>query len=138
MRLDRNYVRRVVSKITSDVAKEHMEFFIAAYNREVYYDRGRPKKWKSLSEPYATRKKNKYGNRTILKATGVMSRSFVVRKVNWNKYKIVNTSAHSSYHQNGTTKMVARPIVYQLPKQKKKEISDMIAREIFYKIINKI
>ena len=47
----------------------------------------------------------------ILYDTGTLKESFVIAGVNKNGFGIINDTPYAGYHQTGTTKMVARPMV---------------------------
>ena len=68
---------------------------------------GRP--WKQLTPRYAAWKKGEFGTLPILRLTGKMQDTARVRVDLKNDKFLVETTAEGTYHQFGTSKMVARP-----------------------------
>ncbi len=79
--------------------------------------KGRGGKWKPLSRPYAQQKANKYGVQPILRATGRLEKSLTSKTsdtrvvMEKQEFGIGTTLFYAAYHQSGTKKMPARPVI---------------------------
>lgn len=80
---------------------------------------GRPKPWTPLSPAYAKRKRQKYGNRPILVASGAMKRGFRFEATP-RTLRIWNLRDYYVYHQRGTRKMPQRQMLVLLRQDKAK------------------
>lgn len=72
------------------------------------------RKWKPLSAQYERIKARLYPGRGILEATGKMSRSFryqTRRSLGMNVLRVYNIDPKFPYHQLGTPRMPARPML---------------------------
>ena len=93
---------------------------------------GTPKRWASLKEPYATRKREIWGNKPILVRTGRMRDGFR-HETGRKSMRVVNrvTAGQSNriprwiFHQDGTPRMVARPMI-QLTDDDRDELSLLV------------
>ena len=75
-----------------------------------FAQQGTPKRWAPLSKRYAAWKRANYGNLPKLVLTGAMRDSFTYQ-VTPHTLRIESRVKYWTYHQTGTRKMPARPIL---------------------------
>jgi phage gpG-like protein len=105
-----------IESIENDLARGRLMTNIKEIADTIYKDRVwategalTGEKWASL-KPSTVRDKSKkgFGSKPILQRTGRMKASTRVQR-SLNRVSITNTSPYFQYHQQGTSKMVARP-----------------------------
>jgi hypothetical protein len=96
--------------------------------------------WAALSEPYATQKLKRYGNTTILIATGKMRSSYAAQS--GPLYLAIKNTAQSDkgafyakFHQTGTRKMPKR-LLMQMDAERTKQVKLLIIAALKVKINN--
>lgn len=94
----------VDKQLTQRVGKKLLKFYIDNYTHEGFYDNGSFQKW--------AQRKDKKNTNPILYKTGTMKQSFHVEYPEDGVIQVSNTAEYAKYHQEGTTKMPARPILY--------------------------
>jgi len=87
-------------------------------------------KWDSLSKSYGAWKEKYYPGTTILVATGRMQylSTDPTKNVHFTKSEMIKyvPTYYTMYHQTGTSKMVARPLVQFIPSDIQKKWRNMI------------
>lgn len=121
-----------MSKPLKEAGDYLMEFFMM----DVYGTQGSAlgKKWAPLTPKYAAEKFKKWGWRPILVASGKMSESYSLKVAS--DYLLISNDAkndrgdyYAAYHQEGTSKMVARPIM-KFPRKQLQGVTDIIVNHI--------
>lgn len=87
--------------------------------------------WAPLAPGYAKWKQMHFPGKPILQLTGLLRSSLVKRPFGvdevWDKGMVVGTAVeYATYHQNGTDKMPARPIIGKPTKHEMKSFSDTL------------
>ncbi len=109
-----NQTLALVSKRSSKKVLDHFE---KTYDKQGFErDSGQFVRW--------SKRKNSKNKKPLLKDSGRMRKSFQL-KVKKRSFQIVNAVGYASYHQTGTDKMDARPIMY-----KSKEVDKIVLDEI--------
>jgi len=113
------------------IAKDFKKTMQGTFSNEGNYD-GNPR-WKALSATTMKIKMKKYPGKLILQATGKMKNDFInnpIINISGNTLYIGVSDKKAIYHQKGTRKMVARPIV-RIKKATKDRWLKIINEEVF-------
>lgn len=94
-----------------ETGKGLLKFFLKTYSDEGYYNNNVFNKWRPRLHPQRLATPTITPN-PILYLTGEMKKSFHLSYSN-SEINIENTAPYSSFHNVGTSKMVARPFLYQ-------------------------
>lgn len=86
---------------------------------------GTPQRWKALTKRYAAWKRAHYGNLPKLVLTGAMRDAFTWQ-VTPRTLRIENAVKYWTFHQTGTSKMVARPPL-NVRKQDREKLNELAA-----------
>jgi phage gpG-like protein len=92
------------------VLQEYAEYLIDEHIPEQFRRQGFPRRWARLSSIYALWKLRRHGRLPILVLSGKMRRGFSY-EVGKRVMRITNTQKYWVYHQYGTNRMPARPVM---------------------------
>lgn len=101
--------------IVKKVAKKLLKFFLDSYSNEGYWKNGKFVGWKD-------RKRDT--GKPLLYSTGHMKQNFEIKYKSDTEFDLINNTSYASYHNLGTGKMPARPMLYD-----DKKVEEVIAKE---------
>lgn len=113
-----------------DVLQPVGDFLLFFYKSAVFETEGQVigESWADLSQPYRSRKADRFPGRGILEATGTMRSSLDVQTTD-DFIRVFNPIEYAKYHQFGTGKMPQR-VMLKLDKERADSVSSMISKGI--------
>lgn len=107
---------QISSLLIQKVAPKLQKLFLDSYSNEGYWQDGKFVGWKPIEKDHGD---------PILYKSGKMKQSFEINYVDNQTFEIKNTASYSSYHNQGTGKIPARPIIYDDAK-----VEELISKEV--------